>query len=164
MARFYASRERPPLVHKKESALLPHILDRSPTTGSPRIHEEEVRPYGRTSTIMPFLDKIVVVFRSNDLLALMLNSIFSAHLDFSPPAPKSCSHLQNATNYTISRKQIPTSTHSPSHDWKYGIIAGVLGSPKGMQHILPAETRGNGQYADSGDRPILRSAGAAVLS
>ena len=31
----------------------------------------------------------------------MLNSIFSAHLDFSPPTPKSCSHLQNTPNYTI---------------------------------------------------------------
>ena len=45
--------------------------------------------------------EIVVVFLENDLLALMLNSIFSAHLDFSPPAPKSCSHPQNAVNYTI---------------------------------------------------------------
>ena len=44
------------------------------------------------------------------------------------------------------------------------IMAGVLGSPKGMRHILPAETPGNGQDAGFGDRPILKSAGAAVLS
>jgi hypothetical protein len=33
-----------------------------------------------------------------------------------------------------------------------------------MQHILPAETPGNGHNADIGGRPIFRSAGAAVLS
>ena len=27
-----------------------------------------------------------------------------------------------------------------------------------MQHILPAETRGNGRYADPGDRSILKDA------
>jgi hypothetical protein len=43
-------------------------------------------------------------------------------------------------------------------------MVGVLGSPKGMQHILPAETPGNGHNADIGGRPIILSAGAAVLS
>ncbi len=44
------------------------------------------------------------------------------------------------------------------------IMVGVLGSPKGMQHSLPAETPGNGHNAEIGGRPIFRSAGAAVLS
>ena len=55
-----------------------HALSRSPSTGLNRIHVEKMRPGGRISTYMPSYSRLfpavemVLVFRENDLLALML--------------------------------------------------------------------------------------------
>ena len=82
----------------KKSALPLRALPRSPSTGKSEYMKRKCAHMGAPPLTCRSDFEMVLVFRGNDLLALMLNS-FSAHLDFSPPAPKFCSRLQNAINY-----------------------------------------------------------------
>ena len=59
-------------VHEK-SAFLVHALDRSPTKGPLRIHEDEMRPAGRISTYMPSVIEMFGRISVERRVALMLH-------------------------------------------------------------------------------------------
>jgi hypothetical protein len=87
---------------KRERSYLFSALIRGPTTGPNRIHEETMRPFGRTITYMPLDFEVRGGISDERLVSVDANSRRSGFL---PAAPKFCGFgpslpPQNATNYT----------------------------------------------------------------